>query len=1066
MKNRILSIILTLLMVVSVVSVFTLPAAAATGFEIEPVVLIGGDGMYNIVWKSNSATQGRIEYTYAGKKYTVYDEENGVVRPADKYHSIRVPQEHIDSLYEGNNKGSAATFTLYSGNNIFVVKNFDGYRGESSVNVGFLSDIHYSYTYAQEHPNAGQLDTVIKNVKARIKDMGHPQIRALVGDVTDSLATQGDLDALLKILSAAGQDGAGSAGHYPVLYAIGNHEKRGVYLHDIDKYLSFSTGEMYGYFDFGPMSVFVTDIGEDKIDNHSSYTASATDPIGTIDMERYNREQYEYFKSHNGFNPNATYTYTIGHGPSYIGYGYSSASSGSFTNLFNSYGNDLHIFGHIHNIAYYDGQGGWGSADSTKDNAYFTAPFPGVNIASLGKYNANEQSVLLTLQNKQYKFEAYDTSGKKISNWSYTVNADANGRPTVKEEVEEVLPSEEDTGYTPPESTTVPTVAGVSTGEIKSAASTMAITTKPVVFDTGLHYNVVWSTSSASAGYVEVSDNSKTYMDQYGGVIRGYSTIHSVRIPKADLDGKSYMIKNRSITHYNGHGYGAADPDTGVFENYSDPLKFGAYSYGGVFPLVKQPTSADDEYRVLAIGNKANYLTENDAKAVAASYGDTPHLVVFTGSNVSAFNTEANFVTFLNYAYTLTGGKTPVMLLRGKGESTGNYAASVPNIIHNMSSAYTVNKMYTTSKSGVLSVIGLDSADNTAGSTPFVTIREQQSDWLANDLTSTFAGNYNLAFSDEPYNMFSSNFAKHKVQLYVTSDNGDATSFSSNGSSFARAIVGTTGALAITCNDNKIVVKSVSGSGMTTLGTVDVGKITYASARVGNKYYSSLEEAMSAAKSGETVTLEANSTTDMLVVRPGRTLDLNGYKLTASLVNGFNGSDVIDSSANKTGRLVAAKDNVSLATANSQMPVYDSANNSFVFVKMAFSTKFNQDKEYVALTAFGSNTVERTVPHQLLSANSVNAGIDVIVRLSWPNDSYAGDQNYKFTAEQIKTIVDSYVPNTATGKGSFDKNFKALFGTNDLGQDMIESGDIQVCTVVRSSTGVEAVSNLTPIAIS
>ncbi len=165
MKNRILSIILTLLMIVSVVSVFTLPAAAAKGFEIEPVVLIGGDGMYNIVWKSNTATQGSVQYTYKGKKYVVYDEENGVIRAADRYHSIRVPQEHLDTLYKGNTVGSATSFTIYSGSNTFVVDGFDGYRGESTVDIGFFSDIHYSYTYSTKTDTATkfQIGTVIDN---------------------------------------------------------------------------------------------------------------------------------------------------------------------------------------------------------------------------------------------------------------------------------------------------------------------------------------------------------------------------------------------------------------------------------------------------------------------------------------------------------------------------------------------------------------------------------------------------------------------------------------------------------------------------------------------------------------------------------------------------------------------------------------------------------------------------------------------------------------------------------------------------------------------------------------
>ncbi len=230
--------------------------------------------------------------------------------------------------------------------------------------------------------------------------------------------------------------------------------------------------------------------------------------------------------------------------------------------------------------------------------------------------------------------------------------------------------------------------------------------------------------------------------------------------------------------------------------------------------------------------------------------------------------------------------------------------------------------------------------------------------------------------------------------------------------------------------------------------------------------YENINDALMAAVPGDKVVLMADDSADYAIVTTDVTLDLNGNSLSANYVVGFNGSNVVDNSADKTGKLITAKNTVKLAKDNAQMPIYDSVSGSYIFVSIAFSTKFNDANEYVALTAFGKNTVEKTKPHEILSNPDLDSGIEVIVRLSWPNNSYSGEQNYKYTREQIKTVVDSYVPNPETGKGTFDKNFKALFGMSDLGQDMINSGDIQVCTVVRSSAGVEAISSFTPIIIS
>ena len=101
MKKRILSLIVTVLMVVSLFSAFSINVNAANiSFQYKPTVYIGGGGYYNIVWKNNVKSLGYVTYRYDGKNYTVYDEEDGVVRSDDYIHTVRVPVDHLDAAGE------------------------------------------------------------------------------------------------------------------------------------------------------------------------------------------------------------------------------------------------------------------------------------------------------------------------------------------------------------------------------------------------------------------------------------------------------------------------------------------------------------------------------------------------------------------------------------------------------------------------------------------------------------------------------------------------------------------------------------------------------------------------------------------------------------------------------------------------------------------------------------------------------------------------------------------------------------------------------------------------------
>ncbi len=806
MKKRVLSLCLTVLMLVSVVTVFSVPAAAAPiAFTVSPVVLIGGGGEYNIVWQNNNVGIGYVTYKYDGKTYTVYDEENGVVRSDDKMHTVRVPQEHLDKA--GSYTVNAATVTSRDGYTIktsdLVTKTnlFNGYTGQKKITMGFISDSHLIYR-SKNSTKYSMMMQSYPNVVERF--MQRPDIMVLNGDITNELIHEEEYYALFELIRLAGSDGT-----YPVLYVVGNHEKRGFYSKEIEKYLCYDTGEFYCHFDYGPISAFVTDIGEDKQDEQEEYG-------GLIDMGRYYDEQLLYFDNHPGYTDGSIYNMTISHAPAYVGNNHHAANQSEFASLFKNYGTDLHVCGHDHQLVF------------RKSTSKVQHP-----VISDGAHVNNQtlKTMLMTFENGVYTLKGIDDSGGEV--WTNTVEASANGASAPKEEkVEKTEPVEETEAETVTDiADTVPTKAGISTVTLKGAGDTTANITKPVVFDAGEYYSIVWQTTSGikCAGYVDVAGVTKTFMDQHGGKLRTETT-HSVRVPKDTLSsGRGYTIKSRVVTNYNGYG----------LVEKSGPTTYGPYANGSQIKFAAQPTSKTSKYTILAVANKTGGAA--DAQKVLSKYKTTPNLVVLAGDMVANLNTENDFGKLLEYANTLSKGACPVMLLRGENETKGAFAAYLPRILHYFTSTSNINRLYTTYTTNKLSVIGLDTATTKKdsdssynGFANFEGLRAEQANWIENELPKSFAGEYNIVFANATDltncvgTDLTKGFEKHKVQLVVSA--GSSTQFADGGKYYSQATIGDAGALLITCKDDEIAVQSI-GDDIADLGTVKTTEVTYTGAQ-------------------------------------------------------------------------------------------------------------------------------------------------------------------------------------------------------------------------------------------
>ncbi len=795
MKKRILSLMLTVVMIVSMMAVFSIPAfAAPMAFTVQPSVLIGGGNEYNIVWHNNNISVGWVTYTYKGTTYTVYDEENGVVRSDDSIHTVRVPMEHLDAAgaYEVHAEAvvSRDGYNITTSGKSSLQRSFKGFKGTDNVRIGFLSDTHLLVN------NNKKYDSMLQSVKTAVDSyMGTPDLVVLNGDITNNMQYEDEFYALFDMFEICGHNGT-----TPVLYVVGNHEKRGKYSIMLEKYLTYNTGEFYSSFDFGPASIIVTDIGEDKADDSLEYG-------GLTDMDHYFEEQYEWLRLHPGYTNGAKYNFSIGHSPSYVDRYLKSEMSAVFSNL----GTDVHIAGHSHKLEYYKGNTNIVVHDGGHDN------------------NEKVRTTLVTLNKGTYTFKGFDANGATLL--EQTLSATANGSPakTVKSQADvdaNTYTSPETQPVTNDSSTAyVPTRAGVSTMTLKGAANTTALTTKPVVFEAGDYYNVVWQTTWGipCAGYVEIVGEAKQWKDSHGGKLRTETT-HSVRIPKEKLAGKTYTIKSRVVMNYNAYG------------NYyaNDPTKYGPDVVSAAIKFQSLPAANNAKYTIIAVANKTG--GREDAQKLKKAYNGGANLLVLLGDMTTDFNKETNFgKSILDYANEITGGEYPVMFLRGENETKGEFAANLARHIRVFTSDNVTNRFYQSYvHGGDYSFIGLDTATTKSdtdmsykGYASFDKYRKEQIAWL-NNMPKVFPGQYNIVFANAPDlknvagDDFTKNFTNLKIQLAVTAGKGKAE-LKNSGAGYSVVKVGSSNGVVITLANDKIKVEAVNDS-KSDLGEIKVEK--------------------------------------------------------------------------------------------------------------------------------------------------------------------------------------------------------------------------------------------------
>ncbi len=216
------------------------------------------------------------------------------------------------------------------------------------------------------------------------------------------------------------------------------------------------------------------------------------------------------------------------------------------------------------------------------------------------------------------------------------------------------------------------------------------------------------------------------------------------------------------------------------------------------------------------------------------------------------------------------------------------------------------------------------------------------------------------------------------------------------------------------------------------------------SAMVGDTAYATAQEALEAAKEGDTVKLLTDAEFDSLILAKGVTVDLNGYDLYAEYLVAFDGNGFVDS-VDGVGLLKCK--NVRLAANNPDMPVWDDLADGYRLFTMKSQQKYrNQTEdgfEFIAKPVLGSHA------NDIFMAQSETNGLTIKVRLNWTSNSgKAVEQFFILDPADMATIYSkdtNVIQLNVTGAGSYvDKLYTTCYIESETGVVWAPNGRLYI----------------------
>ncbi len=183
-------------------------------------------------------------------------------------------------------------------------------------------------------------------------------------------------------------------------------------------------------------------------------------------------------------------------------------------------------------------------------------------------------------------------------------------------------------------------------------------------------------------------------------------------------------------------------------------------------------------------------------------------------------------------------------------------------------------------------------------------------------------------------------------------------------------------------------------------------------AKIGDVEYKTLEAAVEAADDGDTiVVINDLAVISTVVVDKDVTIDLNGYKLTATYVAAdFANANIIDSSEENTGLLVVAEGNVNFAMSNKQLPVKTPDGYRLADTNVRLKIAKNTDGIRVTTGLMGDSDLMIAEPIKAHGLQDVQ--VQFRIKLEWTG---GGDdkitQYFRYKESTHNTAVDNWTSN-------------------------------------------------------
>ena len=240
------------------------------------------------------------------------------------------------------------------------------------------------------------------------------------------------------------------------------------------------------------------------------------------------------------------------------------------------------------------------------------------------------------------------------------------------------------------------------------------ITYEPVVYAVNDTYQIIFSSSTTSLGWVEVGG--EPYYDLNAGSQKSETKVHKIEIPMSKLDdAKSYTIKCQNMIY------------RGPFGGLKGRIIDKTYNF--------RPVDSSDGLNYYALADVHMGLKES---AKAAKYMENMEFLVLAGDIISVVDTyiDANYTN--KVAFEITKGEIPVVYARGNHEIKGKYSEELHKFVGSVNGDFYYN-FYFDNVYGMVLDIGEDHDDDYweyYETAKYDLYRQEQIDYMNNELAT------------------------------------------------------------------------------------------------------------------------------------------------------------------------------------------------------------------------------------------------------------------------------------------------------------------------------------------